>query len=231
LGVPFWNLRTSASEEARRQRNAEGRPGSPCPKGYAAFNTDFSEIPICIAARAYIRRKLGKLPQEGLSAEQLDAVRQSVLDKSCLCNDLAGGAALNYHLDAQATPAICCGPNIVNFSRLASLEEMVGHIYGRLCLLANGERPHMFVEEIRLYVEHLRKEVSRFSIGLSRRPQSYFSTFKQNLLSGVDYYHDLARQFIEEQRGRFLEELESIRQEIEAVLLPAPVEARSKMAF
>lgn len=230
LGVPFWNLRTSASEEARRRRNDEGHPGSPCPKGYAAFNTDFSDIPICIAARAYIRRKLGKLPQEGLSTEQQAAVRQSVLDKSCLCNDLAGGALLNYHLDDQAAPAICCGPNIVNFSKLASLEEMVGHIYGRLCLIANSERPHMFVAEIRLYIEHLRKEVSRFSIGLSRRPQNYFSSFKENLLRGVDYYHDLARQFIEEKREQFIDELESMRQEIEAVLLPAPVEARSKMA-
>jgi hypothetical protein len=228
LGVPFWNLRTSASEEARRRRNAAGRPGSPCPKGYAALNTDFSETPICIAGRAYIRRKLGTLPDEGLSAEQMAAVRQNVLDKSCLCNDLAGGAALNYHLDDQATPAICCGPNIVNFSRLASLEEMVGHIYGRVCLLATSERPHMFVEEIRLYVEHLRKEISRFSIGLSRRPQGYFSTFQENLLRGVDYYHQLARQFIEEKRGQFLEELEGLRQEIEGVLIPAP--ARQKMA-
>ncbi|MCU0559645.1 MAG: hypothetical protein MUD16_05560 [Desulfobacterales bacterium] len=230
LGVPFWNLRTSTSEEARRRRNEEGRPGSPCPKGYAASNTDFSDIPLCIAARTYIRRKLGKLPQEGLSTEQMAAVQQSVLDKSCLCNDLAGGALLNYHLDEQAAPAICCGPNIVNFSKLATLEEMVGHIYGRLCLITNSDRPHMFVAEIRLYIEHLRKEASRFSIGLSRRQQSYFSSFKENLLRGVDYYHDLARQFIEEKRERFVEELESMRREIEAVLLPAPVEIRRKMA-
>jgi hypothetical protein len=222
LGIPFWNLRTSASEAARRRRNSEGRPGSPCPKGYAAFNTDLSEHPLCIAARTYIRRKLGKLPEEGLSDEQQAVVRQSILEKSCLCNDLAGGVALNYHLDDQATPAVCCGPNIVNFSKLASLEEMVGHIYGRLSLLANSERPHMFVEEIRLYVEHFRKEVSRFSIGLSRRPQGYFNTFKANLLSGVDYYRELARQFIEEKQEHFLKELGSLREEIESVLLPVP---------
>jgi hypothetical protein len=230
LGVPFWNLRTSASEEKRRRLAAEGRPGSSCPKGYAAFNTDFSAIPICIAARAYIRRKLGRLSSEGLSEAQEAHERERILAKSCLCNDLAGGAALNYHLDDDATPAVCCGPNIVNFSRLASLEEMVGHIYGRLSLLATGERSHMFVEEIRLYVEHLRKEIARFSVGLSRRPQGYFGSFKANLLSGVDYYMDLARQFIEEQRGRFLEELESIRREIEEVLPPAPVEVPAKAA-
>jgi hypothetical protein len=220
LGVPFWNLRTSSSEEARRRRNLAGKPGSPCPKGYATFNTEFTETPVCLASRTYITRKLEHLAEENLSEEQLAFTRQSVLAKSCLCHDLAGGVALNYNFDAKATPAICCGPNIVNFSKLASLEEMVGHIYGRLCLLANSERPNMFVQELRLYVEHLHQEIKRFSIGMSRRPQGYFATFQENLLAGVDYYRGLAKQFIDDQRGRFLEDLESLQAEIERVLVP-----------
>jgi hypothetical protein len=228
LGVPFWNLRTSSSEEARRRRNEAGKPGSPCPKGYATFNTEFTETPVCLASRTYITRKLEHLADEDLSEEQLAAARQSVLDKSCLCHDLAGGVALNYDFDAKATPAICCGPNIVNFSKLASLEEMVGHIYGRLCLLANSERPNMFVQELRLYVEHLRKEIKRFSIGLSRRPQGYFATFQENLLAGVDYYRGLAKQFIDDQRGRFLEELESLQAEIELVMVPVAAPSPKK---
>jgi hypothetical protein len=230
LGVPFWNLRTSSSEEARRQRNHLGKPGSPCPKGYASFNTEFTEAPICLASRTYIARKLEHLPEENLSEEQLAFTRKSVLDKSCLCHDLAGGVAVNYNFDAKANPAICCGPNIVNFSKLASLEEMVGHIYGRMGLMANSERPHMFIQELRLYVEHLRKEMSCFAIGLSRRPQGYFGNFRQNLLSGVDYYCVLARQFIKEKRGRFLDELESLRKEIESILLPSPIPVRKNMA-
>jgi hypothetical protein len=230
LGVPFWNLRTSSSEEARRQRNHVGKPGSPCPKGYASFNTEFTAAPVCVASRTYVAHKLEHLAKENLSEEQLAFTRKRVLDKSCLCHDLSGGVALNYGFDAKATPAICCGPNIVNFSRLASLEEMVGHIYGRLCLLANSERPNLFVQELRLYVEHLRKEAACFSIGLSRRPLGYFSNFRENLLSGVDYYRELARQFIEEKRGQFLDELESLRNEIENVLLPTPIPARKNMA-
>jgi hypothetical protein len=105
---------------------------------------------------------------------------------------------------------------------------MVGHIYGRLCLLANSERPHMFVQELRLYVEHLHQEIKRFSIGLSRRPQGYFATFKENLLAGVDYYRGLAKQFIDDQRGRFLEELESLQAEIERVLVPVAASSPKK---
>ena len=58
FGLPFWNLRTSASEERRRRRIAEGRPGSPCIKGYVKlFNTEFTELPICTASRQYQRQK------------------------------------------------------------------------------------------------------------------------------------------------------------------------------
>jgi hypothetical protein len=225
LGVPFWNLRTSASEEARRRRIHEEKPGSTCPKGFTALSTEFTQIPICIASRAYVKRKLKRLPHEGLSDKQLFTVQQKVLEKSCICHDLAGSATLSYNIDPVATPAICCGPNIVNFSRLASLEEMVGHIYGRLSLLANAERPHMFVQELKLYVEQLRREIKSFSLELSRRPTSYFSTFKENLLAGIDYYHDLARRFFEEHRERFLSDLKVLQEEIESVILPSDAPA------
>ena len=40
FGMPYWNLRNSASEDARRRRIDEGHPGSPCRKGYVRlFNT------------------------------------------------------------------------------------------------------------------------------------------------------------------------------------------------
>ncbi len=225
LGVPFWNLRTSGSEENRRRRNQAGKPGSSCPKGFASFNTEFTQIPICLSSRAYIRRKLDQLLGEGFTEEQLPLVQESVLEKSCLCHDLAGGVTLNYGIDPEATPAVCCGPNIASFSKIASLEEMVGHIYGRLCLVANKDRPHMFVQELRLYVEHLQKEARKFSFGLSRRPQAYFKSFRENLIAGIDYYRDVAKQLLEDQRERFLGDLECLRLEIDRLLLPSAVPA------
>jgi hypothetical protein len=147
--------------------------------------------------------------------------RERVLEKSCLCHDLAGGAALNLNLDPTATPAICCGPNIVHFSKIATLEEMVGHIYGRLSLLATGDRPHMFITELRLYIEQLHGEIRNLSQELTKRPQGYFQTFKENLLTGIDYYRGLARQYLEDQRDRFLEELRSLQEELQRVSLPA----------
>ena len=220
LGVPYWNLRTAASEESRRQHILEGKPGSPCVKGAARLNTEFTDIPICPSSRVYVKRKLQQLPEEGLSAEQLAAAKDSVLSKSCICHDLGGGTTLKYDIDPAATPSICCGPSILEFTKISTLEEMVAHIYGRLSLMANNERPHMFINELMLYIDHLREETKKFSVKLSFRTPAYFSKFKKNLLEGIEYYHRLAGQFIDDQRAQFLEDLRVLRDEIERIAFP-----------
>ncbi|MDY6914435.1 MAG: hypothetical protein SVT52_08275 [Planctomycetota bacterium] len=69
LGVPFWLLRTCEAEDARRRRIAEGNPGAECPEGYLRDNTEFTEMPICLSSRAYVKRKLEHLSSEGLSQQ------------------------------------------------------------------------------------------------------------------------------------------------------------------
>ena len=220
LGIPFWNLRTSASEENRRQHIREGKPGSPCVKGAARLNTEFTDIPICPASRAYIKRKLQHLPEEGLSVEQLAAVKESVLSKSCICHDLGGGTALKYGIDPAATPSICCGPGIRDFTKISTLEEMVAHIYGWRSLINNKDRSHMFIRELMLYIDHLRQESKNFSLNLSFRAPGYFHKFKENLLVGIEYYQRLAGQFMEEQREPFLAALEVLLDDLDTIALP-----------
>jgi hypothetical protein len=230
FGLPFWNLRDSASEEARRRRIAEGQPGSRCTKGYVKlFNTEFTDIPICTASREYQKLKLEQLERQELPAEQRDAVREAVLAKSCICHDLGGGATLINGIDLAATPAVCCGPNIVNFSRLATLEEMVGHIYGRNSLLAPtsraeigaGEdardRPHMFVREIELYIDYLREQIAKQRVGLSSITPNYVREFKQNLRAGIGHYRRIAEHLSAARRSAFLHGLTEQEQAMESM--------------
>jgi hypothetical protein len=46
--------------------------------------------------------------------------------------------------------SVCPGPNLASFDRTYSLEEMVGHIYGKQDVL-DMERPHVFLKELGLY--------------------------------------------------------------------------------
>ena len=222
FGLPFWNLRTSASEDARRRRIAEGRPGSPCIKGYVKlFNTEFTPLPICTASRQYQRQKLEHLLREDLTDQQRAAVRESVLAKSCICHDLAGGATLKLGIDPAATPAICCGPNIVNFSKIASLEEMVGHIYGRTSLLANPARPHVFLRELAINIDFLCEELKKHQLGIGSYTLDDFREFRDNLLGGIDHYRRFADRIGAKARGAFLVELDRLQTMVAAIPIAA----------
>src|SRR5699024_657900 len=82
--------------------------------------------------------------------------RQKVLDKACLCDHLGNGAliALGILAEHRAPQSICPGPNIAWFDGEYSLREMIDHIYGRSASLVPEERPHMFANEIVLYVDY-----------------------------------------------------------------------------
>jgi hypothetical protein len=231
FGLPFWNLRTSASEEARRGRIAAGQPGSRCTKGYVKlFNVEFTDAPICTASREYQKLKLEQIERQDLTDEQRTALREAVLAKSCICHDLGGAVTLKNGIDPAATPAVCCGPNIVNFSRVATLEEMVGHIYGRNSLLVSASpsgngaagngapvRPHMFLREIELYIAYLRDQIRKQPLGLSSITPAYVSEFKENLLAGLDHYRQLADHLPPPLRPAFLDALATQQQAINDV--------------
>lgn len=220
FGIPFWNLRNSASEEARRRRIDDGRPGSPCGKGFVQlFNVEFTPLPICTASREYQRLKLEQLERDDLTDRQREAARRAVLAKSCICHDLGGVATLKNGIDRKATPAICCGPNIVNFSKVATMEEMVGHIYGRVSLMTNPTRPQMFIRELAIYIDYLLDELERRSLGFSSYSIEYFQEFRKNLCDGIDHYRRLADRFEAEARSRFLDELERLREMLDAIPL------------
>ncbi|MCD6308014.1 MAG: hypothetical protein J7M24_03355 [Candidatus Latescibacteria bacterium] len=223
LGIPFWNLRTSASEEARRQRIHNGRPGSACRKGYLRFDTELTDKPVCRASAAYQKLRLEHLENEPLNMLQHEAIKEDILSKSCICNDLAGVATVSNGIDPDATPAICCGPNIVNFSKTVSLHEMIDHIYSRISLMVNPERPHMFVRELMIYIDYFRDEVEKSSLGLTNRNQQYLREFKENLMSGIENYLNVAEKYIEERKERFINDIQALKLELEGIELAVTV--------
>ena len=219
LGVPFWNMRTSTSEEIRIQRIHDGKPGSPCPKGFVGFSTEFTKRPICLASRTYIKKKLESLPTEGHSPESYEIIKERILAKSCVCHELGGSARIPLGIDNDPASTVCCGPGIVDFSKIATLQEMVDHIYGRLSLLTPSDRPHVFVKELGLYVDYLRKEIDNFPKGLAVNSASYLEGMRENLFKGIEYYQTLSGELVVDYREKFLAGLQKMQTALEPLVL------------
>jgi hypothetical protein len=216
LGVPFWNLKNSASEEGRSERIGRKNPGSSCVKGFLRFNKDFTSKPLCQASREYQALKLKELDSCNLPPENIALLKEAVLAKSCICHDLGGSALIKRNIDTaqSSTPAICPGPNIINFKNVATLKEMINHIYGRCSLLVDPGRPHVFIKELQLQIHHLLSEIKNSSAGLPARSHQKLAEVKENLLKGIEYYRGLASNLIKENEEKFLESLEQFYLEI-----------------
>ncbi|OGX25454.1 MAG: hypothetical protein A3D10_09560 [Omnitrophica WOR_2 bacterium RIFCSPHIGHO2_02_FULL_48_11] len=216
LGVPFNNLRMSYSDVARDDRVQKGRPGSACPKGYLVSNTEFTPQPICTASRQYQKLKIEELERLSLHPTEYQRRFNKVVQKSCICNDLAEGAMISYHLGNGALrfTAVCPGPNLAYFSKISTLQEMVDHIYGRTNLLNATYRPHMFIKELKMYVEYFMREVQKVLKQPNEKQKQYFGEFKKNLLEGIEYYRTLFPNLADESlefRQKMLSELDEFK--------------------
>ncbi|WP_048905858.1 hypothetical protein [Pedobacter sp. V48] len=208
LGVPFNNFRKSSAETQRIERIAKGRPGSPCTKKYLCSNIEFTAEPICTASRQYQRLKIEQLKNLNLQPDVLKKKTDLITEKTCLCEGLCASNYLKSGILKQKenkAVSICPGPNIAYFSRQYSLAEMIGHIYGRNNLLNGINRPNVFIKELGLYVDYLKKEVENFFSDLdlqlddysaqlqasNAKRTKYFAKFCSQLMEGIGYYNKM----------------------------------------
>lgn len=218
LGVPFRNFRRSSSDEQRQRRIAEGRPGSPCYKKFLAFDSEFTSEPICTASRQYQHSKLKQLHARPLSPEASREAAERITDKECLCEGLGAAVLLK---NGMATPhdlsavTVCPGPNLAYFSRICSLDEMVDHIYGRASVLNELRRPHMFVNELALYVDYLSDRIAAAGSAATPKDLAHLETFKANLGEGIAYYRRLVPSIMNEPAAC----LAAMRDDLEALAL------------
>ena len=121
----------------------------------------------------------------------------------------------------KPVPAVCPGPNLIYFSRVSSLKEMVDHIYGKINILnQHRPRPHVFINELRLYIHYLKGLVLKASAKMTAKEAECFAEFRKNLMEGIEYYKSLVNHFLEESeqsRERFLRELAILAMELEGM--------------
>lgn len=223
FGIPFNTVRGTSSEQQKQQRIDAGRPGSPCIKKHLAANTEFTAQPICVGSRQYQALKIKQLQQQELTPEEYQRQYNAIVEKDCLCEGLSASAMINT---GQSTPSrsavlVCPGPNLGYFSGVHKLDAMIGHIYGRERLSFSEERPHIFVNELNLYIDYLEKKVADYALAPSASQQKYIESFRDNLFLGIQYYRELAANTATAScfTPSFLPELQAAEQRLQNILL------------
>ncbi len=68
---------------------------------------------------------------------------------------------------------------------------MVKHIYGGINLLEKVQRPHVFINELNLYIDYLQIEVQLYFKNINDKKKKHLDGFKAQLQKGIGYYKDL----------------------------------------
>ena len=194
LGVPFNNFKNTTSEAQRLKRIMKDRPGSPCYKKFLSSNLEFTDKPICTASREYQKLKILQLKETISDETILEKEIEKVIEKDCLCEGLGAAALLKNHTKLShklSAVTVCPGPNLAYFSGVFSLKQMVDHIYGRINILNSLTRSNLFINELQLYIDYLKKEMADQLTILTDKKVTYFQNFKNNLLKGIEYYYSI----------------------------------------
>ncbi|MFY0625217.1 MAG: hypothetical protein JXR07_02900 [Reichenbachiella sp.] len=194
LGVPFNNLRGNTKDIEKLNFIAKGRPGSACPKKFLALVKNGEEEPICRASRQFQHLKLKELDSMDLTIEEHKKRYQQIVEPSCLCVGLGTSALIVNDIDRKVegdAVLICPGPNMAYFSKKLTLNEMTNHIYGRQNVIDRLDRPNMFIKELVLYIDYLKKKIETFGDEISPKDQKYVANFSNNLKEGIQYYMSL----------------------------------------
>jgi hypothetical protein len=222
LGVPFNSLNGSSNDIIRNQRIENNKAGSSCPKKFLALSLDEKGKPICTASKKYISKELESLKHEELSSEEFIEKQTKVTAKTCLCEGLANAGLIAYGIEQKGEyqgVAICPGPNMAYYSKEVSLKEMIDHIYGKTNIITVKNRPHMFLKELKMYVDYFSNKVDEFKQSFNVKNEKYLKNFQFNLSTGIEYYQDLFSKF-ETNRDELLSQLEHLKNELFTVQIP-----------
>ena len=224
LGVLFNNVRGNTMDIKKMRLIAEGKPGSNCPNGNAAIYPDEKGKPICKASRRYQKKAIAELDEKGLDTDSYKTEYDTIVEPACICNSL-GTTAMKVNgielIKAQGPEvAICPGPAMAYFSETVSLKTMANHIYGKGNVMKRTDRPHMFMTELKLYVDYLKNQLAEASLPFDRKQTKYFKAYQKNMSEGIEYYKGLVEECkgkLESVKTKFLQEIDFFEKELKSL--------------
>lgn len=227
LGIPFNTIKGSSNEYWKQKRINENKAGSSCPKKLLALSKEFDPKGCCTASKKYqdIQLELLQNQQESISTEAYQSKKNAITEKACLCVGLVNSAYLDCAIPIkgqQQGVVICPGPNLAYFDKEVSLSTMIQFIYGKEKKLSRNNRPHVFINELNLYLDYIKKDIRTHSTQFSAAQRKKWMTFQTNILQGISYYKNLFTlgHCFQKQKVQLIEYLNRAEVEIEQLVIP-----------
>jgi hypothetical protein len=194
LGILFNTVKGNSGEIEKQKRINNGKPGASCIKKHLELNTEFTEKPVCSSSRIFQKMKIEELGQKNLNTKEYEKQFKKITDKVCLCVSLGNSTLLKNNMWIKPGirgVSVCPGPNMAFFSKIVSLQEMVDHIYGRAVIIKRDDRPNMFIQELKMYIDYFKSKIEDFPEQPDKAQLKYYLDFQKNLNEGIEYYKNL----------------------------------------
>lgn len=194
LGIAFNNLKDNAKDIEKLKLAEQGKPGSPCVKKFLALQKGDDGQTICTASRKYQNAKIKELKKEGVPPQEYQRRFKEIVEKACLCTGLGASAMLVNVMDTRvegSAVSICPGPNMAYFTKIMSLKQMIGHIYGRANVIEVSGRPNMFVKELNIYINFLKDKIEKSQLSFNQKQKKDLLDLAENLNNGISYLINL----------------------------------------
>ncbi len=225
LGVPFNTLRGTSNEFFKQNRIDNNKAGSSCPKKFLALSKALGPEGTCTASKKYQDVKLAELDERKASmvASKYDIAKNKITEKSCLCVGLANASYLENDISIkgqQQGVVICPGPNLAYFDKEVTLLQMAQHIYGGPSVLSEAYRPHMFVKELKMYIDYLKNDLATFTEDLTVKNVKKWTAFKSNLMDGIAYYQGLFDDTMHSNSRMIQADIITFKKELDKIEIP-----------
>lgn len=220
LGIQFNSVKGNTQDIEKQERIDKGRPGSPCTKKYCELNKEFTEKSICTASRQYQVLKIKQLDEQDLNPVEYKERYNRIVEKACLCVGLTVSALIVNKLDHKkegSGVSVCPGPNMAYFSEITSLKKMVDHIYGRVNLIVRNDRPHMFVKELSMYIDFLKRKIQDLNLPVTEKQLDQLAEFQKNMNDGIEYYKSLFSKIREKYAEIAIREIETLKERLNKI--------------
>jgi hypothetical protein len=223
LGVKFNSIKGNTKDLEKQMLIDIDKPGSNCPKRYLVSNKDYTDRAVCTASRVYQKKKIQELDLKRLPKAEHQLQYNKIVEKSCICVGLGTTALVANKLDTKIEGpgvSICPGPNAAYFDKKLSLKEMVSHIYGKSNVISHPKRPHVFVKELGMYVDHFKEKIESFEWPLNKAELKFIKTYESNMREGISYYKNLFGSYkkrFQDIKLNILDDLKRLENEFESL--------------